>query len=255
MNGHYDPYYGSGDDGGGLRGARSGRSLVAGPPSLMGDEHRGPTRRNLGDYIQGEQRSSLLTTTAISPSDDECRFPGRVQRSVSPDSFGSHGEDSFGSAGTDESPIPTAKPPPPSFHSSRVPGAYSASHDAVSRKVAEFDNHRPQGVKQIEIAPGIWARLRGAKETWSAVENDFFMPTTCFCCTTDIFCIMDANYVICPVCKVVSPMEGCAKPGGFDGGVGLGFTMDDLLKWQGEILEKQRKQRLQQQQHFHHPGW
>lgn len=47
---------------------------------------------------------------------------------------------------------------------------------------------------------------------------------------------MDANYVLCPTCKVVSPMEGCAEGGGLDGGVGLGFTFDDLQQWQHEIL-------------------
>ncbi|HSH05400.1 MAG TPA: hypothetical protein VLL52_22990, partial [Anaerolineae bacterium] len=45
---------------------------------------------------------------------------------------------------------------------------FCSSHDAVSAKIAAFDGkggptaHQPQ----IEIAPGIMARLRGAKETW-----------------------------------------------------------------------------------------
>ena len=92
---------------------------------------------------------------------------------------------------------------------------------------------------QIEIAPGIMARLRGAQETWSCVENDFYLPTTCFCCSSDLFCIMDANYVLCPMCKVVSPLEGCAT--GMDGGVGLGFTFDDLQQWQHEIIVRRQR--------------
>ena len=72
------------------------------------------------------------------------------------------------------------------------------------------------------------------------MENDFYLPVSCFCCSSDLLCIMDANYVLCPACKVVSPMEGC---GGGDGGVGLGFTFDDLQQWQHEILLGQQRSR------------
>jgi hypothetical protein len=48
-------------------------------------------------------------------------------------------------------------------------------------------------------------------------------------------------------------MEGCAKKDGIDGGVGLGFTMDDLQKWQGEIIQRQRRQQYEQE-HFHNHG-
>ena len=50
---------------------------------------------------------------------------------------------------------------------------------------------------------------------------------------------MDATYVLCPVCKVVSPLDN-----GIDavqGGVGLGFSFDDLQKWQTEIILSQRR--------------
>ena len=118
------------------------------------------------------------------------------------------------------------------------PGAqFCSSHDAVSAKIAEFE--RPQE-SRIEIAPGITARLRGAKETLRCVENDFYLPAMCFCCNTDLFCIMDANYVLCPNCKVVSPMEGCSSPGS-DGGVGLGFTFQDLQQWQYEIVMRRHQ--------------
>ena len=131
----------------------------------------------------------------------------------------------------------------------RKPGAVSVppgaqmmanTFDAVSRKLAAFDDPSSSssnpGEKRIEIAPGITARLRGAQETWQCIATDFYMPTQCFCCATDVCCIMDATYVLCPVCKVVSPLEnGCP-----DGGVGLGFTFDDLQKWQTEIILSQR---------------
>jgi hypothetical protein len=96
----------------------------------------------------------------------------------------------------------------------------------------------------MEIAPGHCVRLRGARETWQCVENDFYAPTTCFACDADLCCIMDASYVVCPVCKVVSPVEGWAA--GPDGGVGLGFTYADLAQWQQEILQRRQQQQSHQ---------
>lgn len=101
--------------------------------------------------------------------------------------------------------------------------------------------HRVEpSVTYMEIAPGQRLRLRGARETWQCVENDYYLPTTCFSCDTDLCCIMDASYVLCPLCKVVSPVEGWA--GGPEGGVGLGFTYTDLAQWQQEIMQRRRQQ-------------
>jgi hypothetical protein len=86
----------------------------------------------------------------------------------------------------------------------------------------------------IEISPGVHVRLRGADETWKAVENDFYMPAECICCESTIFCIQNADYVLCPDCRVVSRMEGLSSHG--MGGVGLGFKYEDLARWQEDIL-------------------
>ena len=59
------------------------------------------------------------------------------------------------------------------------------------------------------------------------VEKDFYLPVSCLCCSLELCCIMDASYVLCPQCRVVSPIvEGLAD--GLDSGVGLGFTLDNL---------------------------
>lgn len=91
--------------------------------------------------------------------------------------------------------------------------------------------------KTIEIAPGQFLRLRGADETWNAVVHDFYRPCMCICCDITIFCIQDASLVLCPICRVVNPLEDVehSSPDSCDGGVGLGFTMDDLSKWQREL--------------------
>lgn len=88
---------------------------------------------------------------------------------------------------------------------------------------------------QIEIAPGQTARLRGSKETYFAVKHDFVISTCCLECQTDLCCVADASYVLCPLCRVVGPLEGGADDG--QGGIGLGITRDILQQWQTEIKE------------------
>jgi hypothetical protein len=89
----------------------------------------------------------------------------------------------------------------------------------------------------IEISPGVQVCLRGADETWKAIENDYYMPAECICCESTIFCIQDADYVLCPDCRVVSRMEGISSRG--MGGVGLGFKYEALARWQDAILRDQ----------------
>ena len=86
----------------------------------------------------------------------------------------------------------------------------------------------------IEISPGVAARVCGAKETYQAVENDFYRPATCQICQSDVCCILDASYLLCPKCRSVSPLEGGNTDG--DLTIGMGFTMDQLQTWQSEIL-------------------
>lgn len=77
---------------------------------------------------------------------------------------------------------------------------------------------------RIEIVPGFSARLRGAQETWASVEEGFYQPVTCMSCTLSLCCILDADFVICPCCRGITPITDV--PG--DGGVGLGITVDDV---------------------------
>lgn len=100
----------------------------------------------------------------------------------------------------------------------------------------------------ISIAPRVTARLRGAEETLRCVENDFYHFVSCVCCTACICCIMDASYVLCPHCKAVGPLlitstlahvhvnDSDGETGLQRRGVGLGFTLEDLGKWQEDIL-------------------
>ena len=147
----------------------------------------------------------------------------------------------------------TRKPPPPSS----VPLA----HQAQLGKLAAFDRGPPppaptfvaspqpqqqqQPAMMLQIAPGIKVRLRGAQETKACIARDFYIPALCYACTLDMFCIMDANYVVCPVCRVVSPLEGGADME-YEGGVGLGFTFQDLMDWQRDAREREQQQQRRQ---------
>jgi hypothetical protein len=103
----------------------------------------------------------------------------------------------------------------------------------------------PSPQTTLEISPGVHVRLRGASETWKAIENDFYMPAECVCCESTIFCIQNADFVLCPDCRVVSRMEGVSSRG--MGGVGLGFKYEDLARWQDAILKEQLSRRPQVQ--------
>ena len=86
----------------------------------------------------------------------------------------------------------------------------------------------------VEISPGVKVKLRGAKETRECVRRDFFLPTVCFSCEMQMFVIQDASFVLCPQCRVVNPLETEDSVFG-EGGLGLGFTMEDLASIQADF--------------------
>lgn len=108
-----------------------------------------------------------------------------------------------------------------------------------------------QSMLEIEVGPGIWMGLRGASETWAAVQEGSYAPTKCLSCGLDILVILDAEFVLCPSCRVVSPILQDDNPysssinsSSIDGndnttaqkyGVGLGFRVEDLMRWQQEL--------------------
>lgn len=148
-------------------------------------------------------------------------------------------------------------PPPTNFTNDgdlgdiweRKQAAYSSS----SRKPPPTTYHRhlnsrPSARETIlELSPGVYARLRGAKETWQCIENDFHMPVNCYACSKELCVIQDAAYVLCPSCRSVSPVEQDYSnhpffhhhQGGLSrDGVGLGFTFEELFQWQAQIIRR-----------------
>jgi len=106
------------------------------------------------------------------------------------------------------------------------------SRNSQPLQVAVRSTPRNRQEVQIEIAPGEFSHLRGSQETIVGHRRGFSVETTCYVCDIQLVCIADASYVLCPVCRVVSPVLSPAptKPsdlGGFRGGVGLGMTMEE----------------------------
>lgn len=94
----------------------------------------------------------------------------------------------------------------------------------------------------IDIAPGVTELvLRGSDENYQAVSKNFYTNTSCSGCSLELCCIADALYVLCPTCKVISPL----KPTTFEGstgskhGLGLGFNYESLFHMQVEIMKSQ----------------
>jgi len=158
---------------------------------------------------------------------------GKTSPSSSPSWIGNVG---YRSTNEDRKPSPSSDDPntlkaslkPPASLQGCGPGAFYACGYTT------YGNEVPRKPIYVEIAPGLKTHLRGYEETKACVGRDFFLPCLCYSCTMNLFCIMDANYVICPVCRVVSPLEGGADLD-YRGGVGLGFTLNDLAAWQIEF--------------------
>jgi hypothetical protein len=86
---------------------------------------------------------------------------------------------------------------------------------------------------QLEIAPSVFAPVRGSDETWNAIERGFSSNVECFVCPASLIFIADADYVLCPDCRVVSrtgaeeskmPASSCVFYQEHRGGVGLGLA-------------------------------
>lgn len=76
--------------------------------------------------------------------------------------------------------------------------------------------------KMVEVTPGNFVPLRGSAETWEAIRNMRIQKCVCYICTSRLVCVEDADMVMCPGCRAISPIEG-----GRGGGLGLGMKEED----------------------------
>jgi hypothetical protein len=114
--------------------------------------------------------------------------------------------------------------------------AYHQDENSVStvgeQQVAQEELKKPPSAPrmEIEVSPGDSPLLiRGAAETDRAIQQGRVRPTVCSCCTSQLYCIMVAEYVICPTCREISPVDFKHNDSlGQVGGVGLGLTPESL---------------------------
>jgi hypothetical protein len=128
----------------------------------------------------------------------------------------------------------------PMRHGSSLHGNFmSASMSSKDRHLPKGDrrktyerNQKKSSVEErgvvIEISPGVQARLRGTEETWQAILDGGYAPVHCVGCNTSLFAIQDCSFVLCPHCRVISPMDAADNK---RDAVSMGFTFDDLVKW------------------------
>lgn len=119
----------------------------------------------------------------------------------------------------------------------RTPGNIDSSCDPSSDIC-----HGSAAAQQVQVAPGVYEVLRDASETWKAIQEDYYMPCICLHCRdqslSNIFTIQDARYVLCPHCKMVSPIENTYGEQTTPAyGIGFGFTLEELVKCQIEITK------------------
>jgi hypothetical protein len=59
----------------------------------------------------------------------------------------------------------------------------------------------------IEVSPGFFLPLKGQKETERAVGRGQVKLTQCMCCEQHMYCITSVDYVICPHCDSILPVD------------------------------------------------
>jgi len=77
--------------------------------------------------------------------------------------------------------------------------------DQTENRAETCPPSRPKEI-QIEVFPGFFLPLRGAKETIQAIESGNAQTVTCLSCNVLLFSVPDCEMVICPDCRFLSPV-------------------------------------------------
>jgi hypothetical protein len=103
-------------------------------------------------------------------------------------------------------------------HSDRI-SSYSR-HESLKSML-----HRPSTTwdrLQVELLPGHFVPLIGSDETWQAFCADNVIDIECSSCQTFLYCKNTAEMVLCPECRMVSPIDNVGI--GAEG-LGLGLSV------------------------------
>lgn len=87
----------------------------------------------------------------------------------------------------------------------------SAYSNPVTRAEEEDESTTNNTRPRIEVAPGQYMPLRGSSETMAAVESGIARTVTCMACQATLRCVPDAELVVCPDCRLLSPLPAEKK--------------------------------------------
>lgn len=89
--------------------------------------------------------------------------------------------------------------------SSTTPG-FTHGEDWCNKSNHAYKEESFPSPQYIELG-NVALKLRGTKETKEAIRVGFYVPCKCSCCSFGLFCIQDAEFVICPECRQISPIK------------------------------------------------
>lgn len=102
-------------------------------------------------------------------------------------------------------------------------------HSVSTSKPTDHHKETDTSIGSIEITPGQFAKLLKGRLTWNAMHNGTAVAASCIICTSTLQCCPEADYVLCPDCNVVSPIDddddkrSRNNRGSNVGSVGLGY--------------------------------
>jgi hypothetical protein len=155
-------------------------------------------------------RSFMLPMPNYSTHADETKYD-RLSQALSPDPH-AHDPDAFSDRyseslaqdhsrwqhGRSHYQVPQEHPPSPPFISD-----CSSEIPSSSRRSLEREEGKPV---QVEVYPGEFLHLRGAEETVDAIERGHSKSVFCYACGLGLRCVADCDLVICPDCRIMSPV-------------------------------------------------
>jgi hypothetical protein len=78
---------------------------------------------------------------------------------------------------------------------------------------------------QVELLPGHYVPLIGSDETWQAFCEDNVIHIECSSCQMFLYCKRTAEMVMCPGCRMISPIDEVDDVGRRAEGLGLGLSV------------------------------
>ena len=86
-------------------------------------------------------------------------------------------------------------------------GHYNDAENLNDLHSPPSSTENPSKQIEIEVAPGLYMPLRGSDETIDAIESGRACIVRCFACNSKLSCVPDCELVICPDCRVLSPVQ------------------------------------------------